>query len=316
MNCTILGCGGYLPEQILKNVDLEQLVDTSDEWIVARTGITQRHIASEEQYASHLAFEAAKNALKDANISAADIDLIIVATTTPDNSFPSVASKLQNYLGLDNVPGFDLQAVCSGFIYGLQVTEAMMRTGKYKTVLLVCTEKMSSLLDWSDRATCVLFGDGAGAAVLQKGGSGEIIDSEVGASGKHYDLLYTDGGVSMNMMSGKIRMNGRELFRQAVEKMAQSVEQILQKNNLTMDDVSYLIPHQANVRIIDNIVERLKFDPDKVVKTIALHANCSAASIPLALAHMKFMHTLKKGDLIVVTAFGAGLTWGSALIRW
>lgn len=316
MNCTILGCGGYLPEHILKNTDLERLVDTSDEWIVSRTGITQRHIASENQYSSHLAFEAAKDALRDADISASDIDLVIVATTTPDNSFPSVATKLQSYLGLEGIPAFDLQGVCSGFIYGLQVVSALMKTGKYQTVLLVCSEKMSALVDWNDRATCVLFGDGAGALVLQVGGSGEIVDSELGADGRYYDLLYTDGGVSMNMMSGKIRMNGPELFRQAIEKMAWSVEKILQKNNLTMDDIKYFIPHQANSRIIDNVVERLKFNPDKVVKTISTHANCSAASIPLALAHLKSSKTLKKGDLIVVTAFGAGITWGSALIRW
>ena len=317
MACKILGCGSYLPERIVSNADLEQLVDTSDEWIRSRTGIHQRHIATENEYASHLAFKAAEKAIADAEIKASDIDLIIVCTTTPDNSFPSTATKLQNYLKLGNIPSFDLQAVCSGFIYGLHLADSLIKSKQYKTVLLVCSEKMSSLLDWSDRSTCVLFGDGAGAVILQDSDSDSaIIDSKIYSDGAHYDLLYTDGGVSSTKKSGVIKMQGPILFKNAVEKMAGSIVKILEDNDMSMDDVNFMIPHQANIRIIDAIVDRLKADHNKIVKTISKHANCSAASIPLALAELKSTGVLKRGDILLFTAFGAGLTWGSAIIRW
>jgi 3-oxoacyl-[acyl-carrier-protein] synthase-3 len=317
MSCKILGCGAYLPKNIVSNERLSLSVDTNDQWIRSRTGISQRHFASDNEYTSHLALEASQKAIEDAGIEASSINLIIVCTTTPDNSFPSVASKLQSYLKLSNAAAFDLQAVCAGFIYGLHIADSLIKTGKYKTILLVGAEKMSSLLDWQDRNSCVLFGDGAGAVILQysKDNSG-IIDSNIYADGSYWDILYTDGGVSTDGLSGKIRMKGPEVFRQAVEKMSWAAEEILRNNNLTLDEVDYFIPHQANIRIIEAVTDRLKFDPNKVVKTVEQHANCSAASIPLALASLKSNVTIKKGDLLLFTAIGAGLTWGSALIRW
>ncbi|WP_367364385.1 beta-ketoacyl-ACP synthase III [Candidatus Tisiphia endosymbiont of Nedyus quadrimaculatus] len=317
MACKILGCGAYLPERIVSNAELSLSVDTNDEWIRSRTGILQRHIARNDEYTSHLALKASQNALDDAGLKASSIDLIITCSTTPDNSFPSIASKLQGYLGLNNVPSFDLQAVCSGFVYGLHVADSLINSRKYRTILLVAAEKMSSLLDWSDRTTCVLFGDGAGTVILQHSeDSSGIIDSNIYSDGRYFDILYTDGGVSTDGKSGKIKMQGREVFRHAVEKMSKSAEDILHNNNFTIDDVNYFIPHQANIRIIDAIIERLKINPSKVVKTVAEHANCSAASIPLALASLKSYGNIKKGDILLFTAIGAGITWGSVLIRW
>jgi 3-oxoacyl-[acyl-carrier-protein] synthase III len=317
MACKILGCGAYLPERIITNAELSLSVDTNDEWIRSRTGILQRHIAADDEYTSHLAIKASQNAIDDAGLNPASIDLIITCTTTPDNSFPSTASKLQGYLGLSNVPSFDLHAVCSGFIYGLHVADSLIKSRKYKTILLVGAEKMSSLMDWSDRATCILFGDGAGAVILQYSDDNSgIIDSNIYSDGRYHDILYTDGGVSSNGKTGKIKMKGQEVFRHAVEKMSKVAEGILHNNNFTIDDVNHFIPHQANVRIIDAVVDRLKIDPSKVVKTVAKHANCSAASIPLALASLKSYGNIKKGDLLLFTAIGAGVTWGSALIRW
>ncbi|WP_342260109.1 beta-ketoacyl-ACP synthase III [Candidatus Tisiphia endosymbiont of Metellina segmentata] len=317
MACKILGCGAYLPERIVSNAELSLSVDTNDEWIRSRTGILQRHIAGNDEYTSHLALKASQNALDDAGLKASSIDLIITCSTTPDNSFPSIASKLQGYLGLNNVPSFDLQAVCSGFVYGLHVADSLIESRKYRTILLVGAEKMSSLLDWSDRTTCVLFGDGAGTVILQYSeDSSGIIDSNIYSDGRYFDILYTDGGVSTDGKSGKIKMKGREVFRHAVEKMSKSAEDILHNNNFTIDDVNYFIPHQANIRIIDAVIERLKINPSKVVKTVVQHANCSAASIPLALASLKSYANIKKGDILLFTAIGAGITWGSVLIRW
>ncbi|WP_342268258.1 beta-ketoacyl-ACP synthase III [Candidatus Tisiphia endosymbiont of Empis tessellata] len=317
MACKILGCGAYLPERIVNNAELSLSVDTNDEWIRSRTGILQRHIAGNDEYTSHLALKASQNALDDAGLKASSIDLIITCSTTPDNSFPSIASKLQGYLELNNVPSFDLQAVCSGFVYGLHVADSLIESRKYRTILLVGAEKMSSLLDWSDRTTCVLFGDGAGTVILQYSeDSSGIIDSNIYSDGRYFDILYTDGGVSTDGKSGKIKMKGREVFRHAVEKMSKSAEYILHNNNFTIDDVNYFIPHQANIRIIDAVIERLKINPSKVVKTVAEHANCSAASIPLALASLKSYANIKKGDILLFTAIGAGITWGSVLIRW
>ena len=317
MACKIIGCGSYLPKRIVSNAELSLLVDTNDEWISSRTGILQRHIADDSEYTSHLAVKASRKAIEDAGIEISSIDLIIVCTTTPDNSFPSVACKLQSYLGLGTIPAFDLQAVCAGFIYGLHVADSLIKTRKYKTILLVGAEKMSSLLNWQDRSTCVLFGDGAGAVILQYSEDNHgIMDSNIYSNGSYWDVLYTDGGICINGESGKIKMKGQEVFRQAVEKMTQSVEDILHNNNLTIKDVSYFIPHQANIRIIDAINERLKIDPSKIVKTVGKHANTSAASIPLALSSLKSRVNLKKDDILVFTDIGAGLTWGAVLIRW
>jgi 3-oxoacyl-[acyl-carrier-protein] synthase-3 len=318
MTCKIIGCGGYLPLQIVSNDELAKYVDTNDEWIKTRTGISQRHIAGSEEYTSHLALKAAESAISDAGIALSDIDLIITCTTTPDNSFPSVATKLQGYLGFTSqIPSFDLQAVCAGFIYGLQVANSLISSGKYKTVLLVGAEKMTSLLDPQDRSTCVLFGDGAGSVILQcSEDSSGIIDSKIYSSGSDYEMLYTSGGVSMSATSGKIIMQGQVLFRHAVQKMLQSIEEILRDNDLTVEDIDYFIPHQANIRIINKLEELLNLDASKVVKTIKDHANCSAASIPLALNELKKHGNIKKGDIILFSAIGAGLTWGSALIRW
>lgn len=317
MTCKILGCGGYLPEHVITNQDLEKKIATSDEWIKSRTGICKRHIAAGNEYASHLALKASKEAIKDAKIDSSLIDLIIVSTTTPDNSFPSTATKLQGYLGLRDIPSFDLQAVCSGFIYGLHLADSLIKSAGYNTILLACTEKMSSLIDWNDRTTCVLFGDGAGAVVLQKSfDDSKIIDSKIYSNGSFYDILYTDGGVSMSGHSGKIKMQGPILFKNAVEKMAGSILEILEKNHMTSSDIDFLVPHQANERIIQAIAERIDFDQNKIIKTIADHANCSAASIPLALAELNFSGRLKRGNKVLFTAFGAGLTWGSAIVEW
>lgn len=317
MASKIIGCGAYLPERIVTNFDLEKLVDTSDEWIHSRTGISQRHIARDDEFTSHLAFAAAKNAIADANIQISDIDLIMVATNTPDNSFPSVANKLQSLLGAGQIPSFDLQAICSGFLYGLQLADSLIASNKYRTILFVCADKMTSLLDWTDRSTCVLFGDGAGAVILQHSKSNSrIIDSKIYSDGSYYDILYTDGGVSTTGKSGKIKMNGKEVFRNAVEKMASSITEILLHNNIELKDIDHVVPHQANIRIITNIAERLNIDQNKIVATINKHGNCSAASIPIALSELKSSGKIKSNDLIIFTAAGAGFTWGSALLRW
>ncbi|PCJ27132.1 MAG: 3-oxoacyl-ACP synthase [Rickettsiales bacterium] len=332
MASKIIGSGGYLPTKVLSNSDLAKSIDTSDEWIRSRTGITQRHIAAEGEYSSHMAHKAALAAIEnacindacindarinDAGIDASVIDLIIVCTNTPDNSFPSTANKLQGYLGLGNIPSFDMQAICSGFIYGMQVADSMIKSGKYKTVLLVCAEKMSSLLNWQDRGTCILFGDGAGAVILQQTDSDSgIIDSNIYSDGSMYDMLYTDGGVSMNGKSGQVQMKGQEVFKKAIEKMAESTGLLLESNNLKISDIDYFIPHQANLRIINSLAKKLNIDDKKIITTIQKHANCSAASIPLAFHELKSKGLFKPGDILAFTAFGAGATWGSLLVRW
>ncbi|MDG1436274.1 MAG: ketoacyl-ACP synthase III [Rickettsiaceae bacterium] len=317
MASKIIGSGGYLPDKVLTNHDLAKSIDTNDEWIRSRTGISQRHIAENDEYSSHMAYKASIKAIEDAAINPANIDLIIACTTTPDNSFPGVANKLQGYLGLKDIPSFDLQAVCSGFVYGLQVADNMIKSGKYKTVLLVCAEKMSSLLDWQDRSTCVLFGDGAGSLILQQNESDSgVIDSDIYSDGSLYDILHTNGGIAMNRTTGTIQMKGGEVFKKAVEKMSESVTTILSKNNINISEVDYFISHQANLRIINNLASRFDIDSDKVITTVQNHANCSAASIPLALWELQNSKRLKTGDIIVFTAFGAGATWGSAIVRW
>ncbi|ABV75436.1 3-oxoacyl-(acyl carrier protein) synthase III [Rickettsia akari str. Hartford] len=317
MTCKIIGCGGYLPSKIVSNDELAKFVETNDEWIRTRSGISQRHIADDNEYTSHLALKSAEQAIADARVSANDVDLIITCTTTSDNSFPSVATKLHGYLGLTNIPSFDLQAVCAGFVYGLQVADSLIASGKYKTILLIGAEKMTSLLDWNDRSTCVLFGDGAGSVILQRSSDDSgLIDSNIFSSGADYEILYTSGGISMNGTSGKIIMQGQKLFRHAIEKMQQSIEDLLHTNQFSVSGIDYFIPHQANIRIINKLAELLNIEEHKVVKTVEKHANCSAASIPLALSTLKASGKIKKGDILLFSAIGAGLTWGSALIRW
>lgn len=322
MASRIIGCGGYLPEKVVTNLDLEKTLETSDEWIRSRTGITRRHIAAEGENASDMALAASQEALSDAIQNGAiaskdELDLIIVCTNTPDNSFPSTANILQSKLKLGNIPSFDMQAICSGFLYGTQVADMMLRSGKYKTVLVVCAEKMSALLDWQDRKTCVLFGDGAGAVILRYDDSEYgIIDSDIFSQGNLYDILYTDGGVGSTQSAGVIHMKGAEVYKKAVERMSQSIEDILKKNKISTSDIDYLIPHQANIRIIDSIASRFDIDDNKVIKTVQKHANTSAASIPLALADLRKNNKIKEGNLLAFTSFGAGATWGAMLLRW
>lgn len=311
----IIGCGSYLPAKVLYNKDLEQMTDTSDEWIRTRTGIRKRHIAAENEFTSDMAFQASLRAIEDSGIDKSKIDLVIVCTNTPDLSFPSTANLLQGKLNLGTVPSFDLQAICSGFLYGMQVANSMIL--KYETILLVCAEKMSSIIDWQDRSTCVLFGDGAGAVILQRtGGNSGIIDGKIYSDGSYCDILRTDGGVSSTGTSGVVKMNGQEVFRKAVEKMSESLKFIIKENGFKESDVDYFIPHQANIRIINAIATRLGASDDKVIKTIDQHANCSAASIPLALSEMKAQGKLADGDLLAFASFGAGATWGAMLCRW
>ena len=282
MSCKIIGVGAYLPGSPVSNDELAKVVvDSDSEWVRTRTGILQRYFASSEEYTSHLALNASRDAISDAGIDPSEIDMIIVCTTTPDNSFPSVATKLQGYLAIDNVPSFDLQAVCAGFVYGIDVAHAFLKTGKYNTILLVAAEKMSSLLDMKDRSTAVLFGDGAGAIIITNSDSkSDIIDTKLYSDGKLWDVLYTDGGVSSNGICGTIKMNGKEVYRNAVEKMSSSILELLKVNNIDITEIDYLVPHQANERIIDSIASRLEFPLEKIVKTVAKYANSSAATIP------------------------------------
>jgi 3-oxoacyl-[acyl-carrier-protein] synthase-3 len=317
MASRIIGVGGYLPKKVVTNDDLAKSIDTSDEWIRSRTGITKRHIAAPEEYSSHMGHQAALKAIKDAGIDQNDIDLIITCTNTPDNRFPSVANRIQGHLNLKNIPSFDLQAICSGFVYGLHVADGMIKSGKYKTILLICADKMSSLLDWQDRKTCVLFGDGAGAVILQQDNSNSgIIDSAIYSDGQLYDILYADGGIHAKEQSPSVQMDGKEVFKAAIEKMAESTTELLAKNNIKLEQIDHFVPHQANLRIINSLASRLGIDQNKIAITIDEHANCSASSIPLALSALKASKKIKAGDLLAFTAFGAGATWGSVIVRW
>lgn len=328
----ILGCGSYLPERILTNDQLAATVDTTDEWIRTRTGIGQRHIAADGETTSDLALAAAKRAIEHADISVADIDLVICATTTPDNTFPSTAAKVQHRLGMTNGAAFDVQAVCSGFVYGMAVADNFIRAGQAKTVVLIGAETFSRILDWTDRGTCVLFGDGAGAVVMramdnedveQSGGNGKghnsgrgVLSTHIHSDGAHYDILYVDGGPSTTQTVGHLRMNGKEVFRHAVTNLAAIVDEALEANNLERSDIDWLVPHQANKRIIDSTAKKLGMSEDHVVLTVDKHANTSAASIPLALDAAVKDGRIKRGDLVLLEAMGGGLTWGAGLVRW
>ena len=317
MNAKIIGVGSYLPDKVLTNFDLEKMVDTTDEWITQRTGIHKRHIAAEGQSTSDMAVEAVKRALANAQISTTDIDMIICATTTPDLTFPSTACLVQNKLGLDKpIIAFDIQAVCSGFVYALSIANDMMRGGKIKHAVIIGADKMSSLIDWQDRSTCVLFGDGAGAVVLQATEETGIINTEIKANGTYSDILKTTGGTSSTATAGNIYMDGRGVFKHAVEKMTSSIKEITARNNMTLDDIALIVPHQANYRILSLVAEKLNIPDDKFMLTIGEHANTSSASIPLALDVALKQGKIHKGDNIILEALGDGLTWGAVLIRW
>lgn len=318
----VSGCGSYLPEKIITNAQLEDMVDTTDDWIIERTGIRQRHIAADNELTSDLAIKAAQKALIAANIDATDIDLIVLATSTPDQTFPSTATRVQAALGMEKGAAFDVQAVCSGFIYALATADNFIRVGQAKHALVIGAETFSRILDWEDRATCVLFGDGAGAVVLsaQKGEGNNkdqgILSSHLHSDGRYNELLYVDGGVSSTQSTGYLRMRGKEVFRHAVVNLASVVKEALEFNDLTTDDVDMVIPHQANKRILDATIRKLKIDPNKVAMTVHKHANTSAASIPLALDEMIRQKRIARGDIVVLEAMGGGFTWGSCLIRW
>lgn len=311
----ISSCFGYLPLNVLFNSDLCSEIDTSDEWIVSRTGIRQRHIAASDEMTSDMALNAARGALARSNLSS--VDMIIVATTTPDNTFPSTAVKVQSGLNLSLIPAFDIQAVCSGFLYGLEVANSFINSGKYKTILLIGADKMSKIVNWNDRSTCVLFGDGAGAVVLQPGNEvSGLIDMQIYAEGAFYNFLHTSGGASSGDLVGKVLMDGRVVFRHAVVKMASAIESLIQKNNVKKSQIKYFIPHQANQRITEALRKELDLHEDQVISTVHSHANCSAGSIPLALDYALELGKIEKGDIILFAAFGGGFTWGAALIRW
>lgn len=318
----IVGCGSYLPDRVLTNAELAAMVDTSDEWIVSRSGIKQRHIAADGEKTSDLAIMAARDALAKAGMDGADIDLIVLATATPDETFPATAATVQAALGMTGGAAFDIQAVCSGFIYALAIADNFIKAGQAGNVLVIGAETFSRILDWEDRSTCVLFGDGAGAVVLKAGeGEGSVDDRGILATHLHsdgtkHDLLYVDGGPSSTQTVGHLRMSGREVFRHAVINLSDVVHETLDGLNLSADDLDWIVPHQANKRIIDGTARRLGISKDKVVLTIDRHANTSAASVPLALTVAVADGRIKQGDLVLMEAMGGGFTWGSCLARW
>jgi 3-oxoacyl-[acyl-carrier-protein] synthase-3 len=322
LRSVVLGCGSYLPERILTNAELAAKVDTSDEWIVQRTGIRQRHIAAEGEFTSHLAIEAAQAALADAGVDAQSIDLIVLATSTPDNTFPATGVAVQNALGINHGAAFDLQAVCSGFIFALATADNFLRSGAFNRALVIGAETFSRILDWTDRGTCVLFGDGAGAIVLdaqpQSGIKPDrgVLTTHLRSDGRHKSKLYVDGGVSSTQTVGHLRMEGREVFKHAVGMITDVIVDAFKASGITADDIDWFVPHQANKRIIDASAHKLHIAPQKVVLTVDRHGNTSAASIPLALAVAVADGRIKKGDLVLLEAMGGGFTWGSALLRW
>ena len=317
----LVGCGSYLPERVLTNAELAKTVDTTHDWIVQRTGIHQRHVAAEGELTSDLALAAASSALEGAGVEAGEVDLIVVATTTPDDTFPATATKVQAGLGVTRGAAFDVQAVCAGFVYALAVADNFIKTGQCGTVLVIGAETFTRILDWEDRTTCVLFGDGAGAVVLRGyDGAGRaddhgILSTHLHSDGRERDILYVDGGPSSTGTTGHVRMEGREVFKHAVAKLGGVIEEALEANGLTAADVNWLVPHQANRRIIDSMAKRMKLPSEKVVCCIERHANTSAASVPLALTEAVNDGRIKQGDLVLFEAIGGGLAWGAGLVR-
>jgi len=318
----VRGFGAALPKRVVTNSELEKTVETTDEWIVQRTGITQRYIAAPEETSASLGADAARAALENAGLTPADIDVIIVATSTPDNTFPATAVNIQNRLGMTHGFAFDMQAVCTGFVYAVTTADSFIRSGQARRVLVIGTETFSRILDWNDRTTCVLFGDGAGAIVLEaQEGEGTVADRGVLATslrsdGSHKEKLYVDGGPSTTGTVGHLRMEGREVFKHAVGMITDVIIDAFDKTGLTPDDLDWLVPHQANRRIIEGSAKKLAIPLEKVVITVDLHGNTSAASIPLALAVAASDGRIKKGDLVMLEAMGGGFTWGAVLLRW
>jgi 3-oxoacyl-[acyl-carrier-protein] synthase-3 len=318
----VIGCGACLPERILTNAQLARMVDTSDEWIASRTGIRRRHIVSDGETTVDLAVKSAERAIADAKIGADDIDLVIVATTTPNETFPSVATTVQSRIGMTRGAAFDVQAVCSGFIYGMAIADNFIKAKQAQTILLIGAETMSRLMDWTDRATCVLFGDGAGALVLRAGdGQGGpsdrgVFNTKLYSDGRLHDLLYVDGGPSTTGTTGHLRMLGKEVFKHAVINIADSIVESARDSDVSVSEIDWFVPHQANQRILDATARRLKVPTERFISTIADHGNTSAASVPLALDVAVQDGRIKRGDLVLLEAMGGGLTWGAALLRW
>ena len=315
----IIGSGSYLPKKILTNHDLSKKLNTTDEWITSRTGIKKRHIASDTELNSDLAFNAAKRAIKNSKIRASKIDLVIIATSTPDNTFPSTATKVQAKLGIKKGFAFDIQAACTGFIYALSIADNYLSNNQANCALVIGSEIFSRILDWKDRSTCVLFGDGAGAIVLGKQKNNiksEIISTELYSDGRFYDLLYVDGGVALNQKAGYLRMNGKEVFKHAVTKLVKIIKFNMKKNNIKVNDIDWVIPHQANKRIMDLTAKKLQIPAKKILMTIENHANTSSASIPLTLDFALSKKLIKRNQLILLEAIGGGLTWGCSLLKF
>jgi 3-oxoacyl-[acyl-carrier-protein] synthase-3 len=314
----VTGCGAYLPERIVTNDELARRIDTSDEWISKRTGIRQRHIAADGELTSDLALAASRRALEKAGCDGGDIDIIVLATATPDNTFPATATKVQAALGMTGGAAFDIQAVCTGFIYALAMADNMIRLGQANRALVIGAEVFSRILDWEDRGTCVLFGDGAGAVVLEatEGGERGILSTHLFSDGRNYNSLFVDGGPGSTGTAGYLRMAGKEVYRHAVVRMAESVDRALEANGLSHHDLDWLVPHQANLRIIESTGRKLELPMEKVIVTVDRQANTSAATIPLALAEACDDGRIAKGQLVAMTAMGGGFTWGSALVRW
>ena len=317
----LTGAGAYLPERIVTNDELARTVDTTDAWIVERTGIRQRHFAAEHETAAYMGARAAAAALDDAGVAATEVDAVILATSTPDQAFPATALRVQAALGIPGGFGFDLSAACSGFIYGLSVADSLIQSHRVRGVLVIGSEVYSRIVNWQDRGTCVLFGDGAGAVLLQAGGEATgggdrgVLSTHLHADGSLGDLLYVDGAVGQPGRPGHLVMSGREVFRHAVAKLSAAVDEALAANGLTHQQVDWLVPHQANLRIIEAMGRKLGLSPERVVCTVGHHANTSAASIPLALAEARADGRIRRGDLVLMEALGGGLTWGSALVR-
>jgi 3-oxoacyl-[acyl-carrier-protein] synthase III len=318
----VLGCGSYLPGRVLGNDELSRMVDTSDEWITQRTGIRERHIAVDGEATSDMGLKAARAALAHAGVDAQSIDLIVLATSTPDNTFPASAVSVQSGLGVNHGAAFDLQAVCSGFVFGLATVDGLLRTGAFKRALVIGAETFSRILDWKDRTTCVLFGDGAGAVVIEaqmQPGTREdrgILTTHLRSDGRHKSKLYVDGGPSSTQTVGHVRMEGRAVFKHAVAMITDVIEDAFKATGYSAQDLDWFVPHQANQRIIDDSAKKLGIAPEKVVSTVAKHGNTSAASIPLALTAAVADGRIKQGDLVMLEAMGGGFTWGSALLRW
>ena len=325
----ILGCGSYLPERVLTNAELARQLDTSDDWIVARTGIRQRHVAADGELTSDLATHAARRALAAAGLTAQDVDLIVVATSTPDDTFPATATRVQAKLGMTRGAAFDVQAVCSGFVFALSIADNFLKCGQMQVALVIGAETYTRILDWQDRGTCVLFGDGAGAVVVRYGSNDGadslaaggnqprgILSTHLHSDGRHRDILYVDGGPSSTGTVGCLRMSGKEVFRHAVASLTAVAEEAVEANGLAIADVDWLVPHQANIRILDAVSRKLGVPATRVITTVDQHANTSAASIPLALDVAVGDGRLKPGNLVLMEAIGGGLTWGGALVRW